>query len=1449
MKTNYQELPNDVRSVFEVLLEGWQAHNFNIIQKINGGKSGAYIYVVDIECNKLNGRGILKIVPPTAGNECGEIESAKNVTLFNQNFAQQYFPTLIGHDTIDDILFLLYQIAAGSLHFCEPLKDICHLSALHKVSNNIDRLLFDLWPKHSPFGDAPITKKKTSSELLGEWLGYRATPEKSRVPEVLSARNIDANASSFLLEGIWMPNPWCFITCDEKIPDLKVHYGPCHGDFHGGNILIERRGQSFNTEKITIIDYDNFSEEKPFFFDHFYLFFDRLIREAGTLPDKEWCDLVTYLLGGDTQPQVNILAQANFLKDWISRIVDRCNNCVGTAEPLQFQMYLAALAVGLTFAHRNIDERKRDLAFLFSSCSLKCLLQISDKERDWPKTNLKSWEGTAFDGNDAADHGNLRAFWTTCGSFDETSDVYILITGACNDIAAKAIARLPILLVIDVADVDGPYHHKKIFQDAAASGHNWHTLTSDSQVSIGFRDGGKAIIRLKPNFEELSNLYWRRNIKKLVVNQLENIAAANRYKQFIVLLSPTVEHWDVYKSVVETLDEVLSEAIAKFVALAQTNSGRDGQLRELEKLEITVIKANGGLSTLALATTLMRGEHDFDDERIRIPIAKERGGQDDTQLEISTEDASQFLEDFDVLHDGMGAERFIEGDFENFVRGHEISWHGVRKGQAVERDHVTILKRKVRENIVAEHCRILHVWHPPGAGGTTLGRVVAWSFRNKYPTISVKRWSRHLPTRIHLLSTYSNMPVLILLDGRISSSGEVRELQKILSSQHIKALLLYVRRKSSNTEVTGPDLLIEEQLSAYETEDFFEMYSHFCDQSARDTLRNLIDSGNYRYRTPFVFGVTVFGGGYSPIKDRVKEVFDEGNARLKKLLIILSIVAKFSEVKCPIAVGKSILGLNNRNRIRLREEIDSVGSSLLDMDNRDMWVLHPVIADEILEKAFSVINVQLDDRWLSFLPDYLLSLIDATSDAESIPDEFNNFMQELFIQRDFDSSNQFSQLVERMDVENGRKILERLTQKFPRQAHFFHHLARFKNRKLHLTMRECLDDINIAIDLDSCNALHYHGLGLIYRSEVYNICEQLRDTDVAAYSVIMSYFQELKNNHKSAEEAFNVARSLDIGNEYAFVSDIQMKTRIVEAFVSTTTGNNFAVFLRSDEPYVKWCSDLLCASKDLMMQLDRVQIGLHSDMRDQCDMKLREVAGDTTVVIAGYENLLRSRKKSDVAWIRRGLAHALIAKSNRIVEQDAVRIYQLFEENISNDPAGNVTDIRHWFAAYRELRRFSLDSAMQRIEQWATATGDIEAYFYRYILKFVAFYQRRITEVSVVKEAIENSRSRFPENFRSFVYEWWVGQPDHLPVMSTRALGESRPGQNFNRVAAPNAVLEGHVASIERPQLGYIDFRGIRITCTPGTMLLEGRDEGKPVRFKLGFRYDGPYAWDPELID
>jgi|GEM_PF-3611535 len=1448
MDLGFQELPHDVRVVFKVLADDWGTRKFRVAQEISSGKSGAYIYIVEIECDKLNGAGLLKIVPPGAGNETSEIQAVKNAMFYNSDFAKRYFPSLVADESIDDFLFLLYSIAAGSLRFCEPFKDISQAGQINTVSGHIDRLMFDDWPKKPPFGDAPIVHKTNSAGLFHNWLDYRVDPQKSRVPEVLAGRGIDPNADSFLLEGVWMPNPWEFARTESMGFELSAHYGPSHGDFHGGNILLERRGRDLNTNEVIIIDLDNFSEEKPIFFDHLYLMFERLLREAGQRSDKDWCDLVRYILDGKNEPPVDVLGQADILRDWISRIVARCKGSVGMAEHLEWQLFHSAVAVGLMFAHRNIDERQRDLAFLFASCVLKYLLHISNKEDSWPKISPKSWEGGAFDEEGTVDHKKLRDFWATCESFDDLSSTYIMISGVCDKAAAKAIARLPISLLLDVADTEGPYKYQNTFMDAVKFGHSWHTLTSDNLVSIGYRNRGKGLIRLKSNFEELSAQYWRRNLKRAVTTQLEHLIAANRYKQIVVLLSPSMEHPEVYRHVVETLDEVLGETITKVVALDKESSDWGDLLENLGKSGITTSKVEGSLTTLKLATTLMRGEHDFHSETIRIPVAKERGGQNDSLVEISADDAAKFIEDFDIIHDGMGSEKYVEGDFEKFVQGHEISWHGVRKGQAIERDELAKLLTKIRDNIVADRCRILNIWHMPGAGGTTLGRVAAWTFRNEYPTISVKRWSPHLSSRIHLLGNLSNMPVLVLLDGRIISSNEVKELQQELSSQHVKALLLHVRRKSSNNaEGKSTDLFLDDEMSNIETERLFDIYSQFCDTGTRQELRTLIDSKNPRYRTPFVFGVTVFGDGYNPIKDRIAEVVNSDNTDTKKLLIILSIVSKYSEVRCPISIANALLGLPPGNRGTFRDKAGVVESALLDLDSNDVWILHPVIADEILEKSFGIENIATDDRWHGFLPDYVLSLIDATSAAEIVPDEFNAFLQELFIQRDLDSKNQFSQLIELMDDENGRKTLERLTEKYPGQAHFYHHLARFKDRKLHLATRECLADIKKAVELEPDNSLHHHGLGMIYRSNIYYICGQLIQMDPNAHSEIVAVYNELVQVHKLAEDAFEKARTLDIGNEYSFVSDIQMKTRIVEAFVSATSGHDFARFLQLDEPYVQWCSNLLSTARDLMIRLDRLQVESHSDMRNQCSIKLTEITGDSKNIIAGYEKLLNVRSTSNMSWVRRGLAHTLIAQSERVTEGDALRIYKLFEENISDDPSANVSDIRHWFSAYRELKRFSLEEAMQRIDQWAMATDNVEAYFYRYILKFVSYFRHRITDASVVKEAIEESRSRVSANYRTYVYEWWVGQPDHLPVMSVRVLGEARPGPKFNRVATSDAILEGRVDRIDRPQIGYIDYQGLRITCTPGMNLLAGRDEGKRVRFKLGFRYDGPYAWDPEL--
>jgi hypothetical protein len=328
---------------------------------------------------------------------------------------------------------------------------------------------------------------------------------------------------------------------------------------------------------------------------------------------------------------------------------------------------------------------------------------------------------------------------------------------------------------------------------------------------------------------------------------------------------------------------------------------------------------------------------------------------------------------------------------------------------------------------------------------------------------------------------------------------------------------------------------------------------------------------------------------------------------------------------------------------------------------------------------------------------------------------------------------------------------------------------------------------------------------MVYRSEVFRLTNgiALAEND---HSELMKLFHAVRSVHAQASEAFGEARNLAPDSEYTYISQIQMDLAILDAFFNATKSKNFAEFLRKREPYTEWCAEVMSEAED---HLDRVK-GLNperqsSDRTGRCDVRLREIVDHHDLVISTYDSLLQNSSVISKDWVRRGLAHQLFRKletQSGPDQQDVHRLCGLLEDNIRNNPAKNSRDIRLWFRAYRRHRGFSLSTAIQRIDQWAASSHETEAYYYRYICLFVAFVQKRAHNRGDLKEAIESCKGRLNQEQKTHAYEWWIGEPSHWPVISSRELGESTPGPAFAKLAGPSALMSGKISRIERGQLG-----------------------------------------------
>lgn len=607
-------------------------------------------------------------------------------------------------------------------------------------------------------------------------------------------------------------------------------------------------------------------------------------------------------------------------------------------------------------------------------------------------------------------------------------------------------------------------------------------------------------------------------------------------------------------------------------------------------------------------------------------------------MPLDHKDAVYWQEDFTIVHDGLGRDENLERAFETFVRGHPITWGGLVNKYDIRRDYFGDLVDAVETLIHANVNRTLNLYHAPGAGGTTLGLRLAWYFRRRFPTVVVKRHSPHLVDRLHALSTVTNLRLLILLDAGTVSFSDMQDIYTSVTRTFVSALLVQVGRGSAYTAEARRrrQLYMDEAMSDKETDRFVQLYTPYATASVLNELNLLrADDSLVRYRTPFFFGVTVFGEGYRRLEQRIQDALDNSNPAARTLIVTLAFCALYSPRPVPLALANVLLGRKPRGRVDVASDVGTYARSFVIQDNVSVRISHPVIVEAILKQLFGVASIDIAG-WGVHVPGIADTLISAAAQAEFVIGDITELLQDIFIQRArFYEDAPFSPLMSALSAHAARAIFDTLLKHFPENDHFHHHCGRLYDRKIKLPLSECLPPMLEAARLNPNEEIHQHGLGMVYRSEMFRLDKEIRlcNEDTSRLPELCAH---INRAFQRASDAFGEAKRLGPVSEYGYVSHIQMNLDIVDAFVVASGVRTLPELLRRHEPYVAWCSELLSDAKTQLYQVQRLnpeRITLSRRVHD-CRIKIDMVKGDVERAIFQYGALLSDPKVIPKDWVR-----------------------------------------------------------------------------------------------------------------------------------------------------------------------------------------------------------------------
>jgi hypothetical protein len=468
----------------------------------------------------------------------------------------------------------------------------------------------------------------------------------------------------------------------------------------------------------------------------------------------------------------------------------------------------------------------------------------------------------------------------------------------------------------------------------------------------------------------------------------------------------------------------------------------------------------------------------------------------------------------------------------DFRRGMPIEWAELAQNLDVPRDAAFDgYSKQVETELNASSNRTVNLLHEPSAGGTTLGRRLAWTFMEKVPTVCLDQVSSDTASYLRELFQFCSLPVLVLMESAVITESEREGLLQQLREDNTRAVFLWVSRAYGNRDDKE---ILPGELDDSETPLFLDAYlEQVTDGARREALQRLASSSDLReQRNPFFFGLTAFGKNFLGIDRLIDDVMNELPATNgRPLLSDLALVSLYASDGFPAHEFDELCGRLNNGEWPVRPD-----SLFVLRTATHVRVSHSLLAERALASLARNRNQWRVD--ISLFSNALLGHLNSLEYKRS--ERIQNVVQTLFITRDIESALQadvdvevggiatqrrFSPLINDLgNVAQARTIFRRVVQQWPTEPHYAAHLAR------HL-MYEEPKEIDEAVELATRaekapeaagDAALVHVAGMAYRVRME---QRLREAKIDGNALI-SIENAIRSDFQQAVEHF--VRSTDL---------------------------------------------------------------------------------------------------------------------------------------------------------------------------------------------------------------------------------------------------------------------------------------------------------------------------------
>lgn len=1430
------EWPDEVRDG----ISRWQVAQqveLTLEQWLTGGRTAAQVAVATVTGEGIPPRRlIVKLCPPADGAPREPLSHRAALREAPREFREAHLVTQPFDPLFleSDWWVMFQDVAGGSLRRMRPIAALVDSEALPTVAEVVITALLEGW------NPTPQLLRTPPRQFVRSIIGARYDGDGT-LHRFSDEAGIDSTheAVGFGSGLRLLPNPLNWLsTSAEEVGSLLALTGNGHGDLNLNNVLVEL-GVGVDAASFRLIDLSTYSGEAPLTRDPCHLLLAVVAEHLHEFTNTQRLALFESVLGawkmpGDgflpDQPDSLRLTGLNRVASAVAEPGRVWAARSGFEDEWRDQSLLTLVGIAAFYATLGaLTADQRRWFFELSCRALEEHLRQSDRGALAALTSSAAI--TQHVGGPAPAPTTLEAaeaLDAACSRFDGSITPVVILSPSFAGDGAERLLDSPWRLVVDFnpsTDVSGAYSRAK---NASVSS---RLVTVGQQAHFG-RGTTTWLAAAGLGDAQLSGFReWRNHFLPTIQETFDSLAASASTPIVAVVLGEA-------DSFVRAAVEAAIDAADQRTTVLHVSPSPSNQLGEYDASHIAATASE------VLRSLPNRNAGPAPARSRTIPGL-------DGPLAISDARLAWLEEAGDVLHSDVATEVWgTETPGKTFYRGRQISWLELDVAIDVDRPISGEVLDRVRADLELRATRRISLHHYPGAGGTTVGRRVAWDLHRYFPVLVVSQIhdAMAVASRVRELSEQSGLAVLVVLD--LTGENIVEAIYSSLRAASVPCVFLIVGRRTSGhaDERSDRAFYLGPIQRANDRLEFARRYARQVPHREEALQRFASRPGSLG--VPFFFGLVAFEEAFEGLDDYVTHTRVALDDAETDALIMIALVHRFAGLSTPEPLLSSSFGVSYAPTFAVETRLSESARALLIQDRPGVWrTAHWLVGKELLEQALRPKMSVPRDEWRTALSAWAVRLIQRTADVfgAHIPLDVRDILDRLFIERDSQDvlgteRTSFSELLSEVPSVHGRlEVLRTLAHTFPAEAHFWAHLGRLLSYELR-EHDEALEAVDKALALSPDDDVIHHVRGMVFR----NKARALMGPGVAS----RDHEDEILDLVDLACAEFAQASALEDTSEYGYVATAQICSRAIEHGKALRHDDTFGAFLA--RPDAARYRALLAAAEDALDSIREIRGGDQMSRHGAgAAADLMQFYDDFAGLLQGWRNLL-DREEGLKSPIRRRLVRAYLHRWGtwrRARRTDLDQAMSLLEANLMDD-ARDVRSLRDWMQVAR-FRSASLDRAAEHVSYALRVSSDRDVFFFSYVIAALQALTGREEALLDFKRKVDRSRERAASFGNSrFVYEW-LAKGDGLGMLVNHS--ELRDWDRSAEGPDPDLLrrVDGRVTEIRRPQAGSIEVAGgIRAFFVPAVAgLAAGRDENARVSLLLGFAYEGPQAWSVRPIE